>query len=227
MSEVVIDRRFRGPTQSGNGGYACGLLGATLGGPGAVSLRRPPPLDTALRIEGDRLLDGEQLIAEAQSEAVDVSPPTTAPTLEQARTASASVTEDRPHPFPECFVCGPLREPGDGLRIFGAPVDGHPGLVAAWEPEEDPAPEIVWAAMDCITGWTVMTGGPAVLARLAVDVREPVLAGPKIIHAWPTTADGRKLFAEEALYDADGRLLAVGSALWIRLKDPSAFGVNP
>jgi hypothetical protein len=32
--DVIIDARFRGPTQSGNGGYSCGVLAASLGGAG-------------------------------------------------------------------------------------------------------------------------------------------------------------------------------------------------
>jgi len=55
---VVIERRFRGPSESANGGYACGLLGERIGGRGAeVSLRVPPPLERELRVqrESERL----------------------------------------------------------------------------------------------------------------------------------------------------------------------------
>ena len=48
---VRIDGRFCGPARSGNGGYSAGLLGSELGnGPVQVTLRLPPPLDTALMI---------------------------------------------------------------------------------------------------------------------------------------------------------------------------------
>lgn len=43
MAETVtIARRYRGPLDSANGGYAAGLLGARLGGTAEVTLRLPP-----------------------------------------------------------------------------------------------------------------------------------------------------------------------------------------
>ena len=47
---VLIPRRFNGPPASANGGYTCGLIARYVGGPAAVSLRSPPPLDTALAL---------------------------------------------------------------------------------------------------------------------------------------------------------------------------------
>jgi hypothetical protein len=49
--EIVIARRFRGPPQSGNGGYVAGMLAQSLGGPATVRPKAPPPLETRLRIE--------------------------------------------------------------------------------------------------------------------------------------------------------------------------------
>ena len=71
MSEqVIIDRRFRGPPESGHGGYVCGVVADLMGGPAEVILRRPPPLGRPLevqRLEGGRvaLRDGETFIARA------------------------------------------------------------------------------------------------------------------------------------------------------------------
>ena len=42
---MTIDRRYRGPLHSANGGYAAGLLGSRLGGAAEVTLRLPPPLE--------------------------------------------------------------------------------------------------------------------------------------------------------------------------------------
>ncbi len=67
--QVTIDRRFRGPPDSANGGYVCGLLAGFLDTPAEVTLRRPPPIERPLTVEGDSgrvsLCDGETLIAEA------------------------------------------------------------------------------------------------------------------------------------------------------------------
>ena len=49
-AEVVIERRFRGPPESANGGYACGLVAGLLGGVAEVTLRLPPPLDRELDV---------------------------------------------------------------------------------------------------------------------------------------------------------------------------------
>lgn len=221
-SELVIDPRFRGPLGSGNGGYSCGLLGTRLGRSAEVNLRMPPPLDTPLRVEGNQLLAGDAVVAEGAAAEIEVAPPSPPPTLEEARAASAAYADDGRHPFPECFVCGPHREPGDGLRIFPSPAGEHPGLVAHWEAREvDPL--LVWAAMDCPTGWCTPASGTSVLARLGVSILGDVAPGPHVLHAWPTASEGRKHFSEEALYDADGRLLAVARALWIELRDPAAF----
>lgn len=49
MAETVtIARRYRGPLDSANGGYAAGLLGARLGGTAEVTLRLPPSLECAV-----------------------------------------------------------------------------------------------------------------------------------------------------------------------------------
>ena len=66
---VTIDRRYRGPLRSANGGYACGLLGSRVGAGAEVTLRLPPPLERPLTIrrDGERLVleDGDLLVAEA------------------------------------------------------------------------------------------------------------------------------------------------------------------
>ena len=40
------------------------------------------------------------------------------------------------HPYPECFVCGPLRSPRDGLWIYPAELEGHDLVVAPWIPDD-------------------------------------------------------------------------------------------
>ena len=88
------------------------------------------------------------------------------------------------HPFPGCLVCGPAREPGDGMRIFPGEL-GDGVFAAEWTPGEwlsdgegRVRPEFVWAALDCPTSAPVANfgAGPAmVLARLTARLGRPVL----------------------------------------------------
>jgi hypothetical protein len=48
MQTMTIPRRFRGPPNSGNGGYVCGMLARQIAGAAEVTLRAPPPLETEL-----------------------------------------------------------------------------------------------------------------------------------------------------------------------------------
>jgi hypothetical protein len=48
MTQIIIDKRFCGPPNSGNGGYVCGRLARHIPGAAEVTLRAPPPLDTPL-----------------------------------------------------------------------------------------------------------------------------------------------------------------------------------
>lgn len=226
-----IDRRFRGPPASGNGGYSCGLLARALGGSGCtVTLRQPPPLDAPLRIEraedGASLLAGDALIATAVREALihDVPVPPDFVGAKQAESRFAGLDH---HIFPGCFVCGPERGDGDGLRIF-AGATGEPGRVAAtWVPEaslDDGSghvrSEFAWAALDC-PGYFAVAGqaGLALLGRLGVTIHRPVPVGePVIVTGWAIASSGRKHLAGTALHDRAGGLLAAGTATWITLE---------
>jgi hypothetical protein len=242
---LTIEPRFNGPPDSGNGGYTCGRLARFVEGAAAeVTLRLPPPIGRVLQVareeEGTaRLLDGDALVAEARPAEL----PAEAPSPVDAAEA-ASAAEDSPflnatmHPFPTCFVCGPKRMPGDGLRIFAGPVSQRDVFAAPWTPDvtladEDGtlAPELVWAALDCPTSVPVANDPgadefrPIVLARLAVRILKPVLASqPHTIVSWPIELDGRKRHAGAALHSEEGELLAVARALWIELKPQSAAG---
>jgi hypothetical protein len=234
--ELTIAPRFRGPPASGNGGYTCGLFAVTCGTQAvAVSLRVPPPLERPLHVErrggGFAALDGDTVVALAAPVTVEVEPPP----MPQPAPAGADdpVYGDlEEHPFPGCFTCGPLREPGDGLRIFATRVPESDGLVASdWTPDAslvrdgEVAPEFIWAALDCPTGHSCAIERPAVLASLAVRRLAPVRAGePNVIAAWRTAREGRKHHAAGCLYAEDGTPLAVSQALWIELRDPASMG---
>lgn len=230
-SEVTIDRRFCGPPDSGNGGYSCGLVALAIEGPAEVTLRVPPPLDRPLRIEtrGDvvALLDGETLIAEGCPSAVDVEPGPPV-SFAEAEAATARYPWYEGHPFPTCFVCGPHRDPGDGLVIFPGPVEGHQLFAAPWVPDASLAgadgtvgDEFVWAALDCPSGLVAGLFGDVgvlLLGRLTADLRAPVRAGePHVLQAWTIERDGRKLHTASALFTADGTAAAVARAVWIEV----------
>jgi hypothetical protein len=115
--EVVIDGKFRGPTQSANGGYTCGLLASFMHGPATVTLRLPPPLERPLEVVTDgplELLDGEAVVAEAEPTELELDIPD--PIAFEEAAAAALPEGDRESVFPECFVCGWARE--DGMRIY-------------------------------------------------------------------------------------------------------------
>jgi hypothetical protein len=220
--QILIERRFRGPNESGNGGYTCGLVAQFVDGPAEVTLRVPPPLQTPLTVERDgeavRALDDGTLVAEAKPAAVDLAPPD--PPSFGAAAGSALPDGDLDSPFPECFVCGRHRAPGDGLRIFAGPL--HDRVVAApWVPIEPyTGPEFVWAALDCpgayACGFGVGERGVIVLGRLAARVEALPRAGEQcVVVGWPLGEEGRKAYAGTALFGEGGRLLGVARATWI------------
>ena len=194
----------------------------------------PPPLDTPLRIEerpGDGIIATHygKIVIEARPTAIDTSIPTSVSLTAAEKAASAYAGFDN-HAFPACFVCGPERAEGDGLRIFpGALGDGE-ACAAPWTPPASVAdaesvvrPEVVWAALDCPTGWAMFYAAPeadlALLGRLAAQILLPVEAGKTYVcAAWADGSEGRKHFATCAVLSPEGTLHAVSHAVWIELK---------
>jgi len=229
---IVIAKRFCGPPDSGNGGYSSGLLAKTLSQNAECTLRKPIPLERNLRIEprpdGAVLLDNREVIIECRAASVKVEAPVPI-TMSQAQEAAKNSPAMRDHPFPTCFTCGPLRANGDGLRIFPGRVEGHKDLWAApWTPDHsltndngEVAPEFIWAAMDCPTGFAggFPWAGTLVTGRLAITKMRPVSAEkPHVIISWPLGWEGRKSHAAAALYSAGGELCVQARATWIKLE---------
>lgn len=229
VEQLEIAGRFCGPPRSGNGGYTCGKVAARLSGPVAVRLKAPPPLQTALRLESGtadaRLNDGATLIAEARCATLDLPVPPGL-SLDEARQASRSYAGFHGHAFPGCFVCGPAREPRDGLRIFPGSAGPHGLLAAPWTPDASLAdaagrvhPEFLWSALDCPGAFAVLPpdGSIAiVLGELCAEIAGELRSGePCVVTAWPLGVDGRKHFAGSAVYGDDGRLVARARAVWI------------
>lgn len=227
----TIARRFRGPESSGNGGYTCGLVAGFLDGDAVVTLRRPPPLERPLAVsrEGDRVLvhDGADLIAEGVAARLDLPVPPAA-TPAEAEAAVPGYAGFLHHFFPGCFVCGPERLPGDGLRLFPGWVPGR-DLVAAPVHADASLPaadgflalEIVWSLLDCPGAWAVerhMEQTGVVLGRMAARVTAPFPAGGSgVAVAWPLGREGRKLYSGTALFGDDGRLHGCARQTWIVL----------
>ena len=216
-----IPARFNGPPGSANGGYTCGLVAGLLGGEAEVTLRVPPPLERELEVlragEGRvEVRDGGTLVAEGEPASVDVEVPAPVSRAE-AEEASSHYAGFAHHAYPTCFTCGPKRD--DGLGIFAGPVAGREGLVAAtWTPAEEPAPEVVWAALDCPSGWAVddFQREGVLLGRMTARIdRLPAPGEPLVVLGWRVAEEGRKRYAGSALTTADGDVLARSRSTWI------------
>jgi hypothetical protein len=238
MRDVVVARQFRGPPNSGNGGYVCGLLGKEIAGPATVALRALIPLDIALNLgrAGDAVrLTGRDgtLIAEATASETSLPAPPAAPSLAEAQAAGARCPVIEMPFHPPCFTCSSIREDGDGLRVLPGQIDGAlPGHIACvWVPHRSfadssgsiPA-EIVWAALDCpgSLAWIVKSGtGAGLLGTMTGEVlRLPRAGETTIVTAWPIERNGRKFIAGVALFDAGGALMARGIQIWISRGQP-------
>jgi hypothetical protein len=234
--QVRIATRFRGPPNSGNGGYSCGVVARALDAPVAeVTLRLPPPLEVPMELRavngGAELYDGEALVAEGRhSPGLDLDVPEP-PSLEAVETARRDSPLHEHHIYPMCFVCGPDRHEGDGLCMVCGPVEGRDIVAAPWHvddslPLEDGAvaAEIVWAALDCPGGLSTMLVpdfGGSVLGRLTAEVSRPVSPGRDYVAiGWPIEVDGRKFHAGSAIFTADGELVAAARATWIQIEQP-------
>lgn len=236
MRTITIDRRFHGPPNSSNGGYSCGLVASQVDHPVTVALRSPPPLETPMTLtepdaEGTvSVRAGDTLVATA-TPAQDVTHPAPPVRVDLATATDAATrywgfTND--HVFPTCWVCGPEREEGDGLRLFTGPVAGAPAhLVASpWSPADElddgtgaVTTEHVWAALDCPSYFGLADAPLAVLGSLTVTQHAPVAIGrPHIVLGWTAgPQDGRRLPAASAITTPDGEPVASASATWVEL----------
>ncbi len=240
MIPLVIEKRFCGPPGSANGGYACGLVAGYIDGDAEITLLAPPPLGQRLNIlvdgRGVELKKRQTTLAIGRRIHIDI-PEIPIVNFSDARDAVRRSPHDKiRHPFPMCFVCGPARSDGDGLRITPNPLPPHLGnrigtVAAPWVPSADLADEdgaiareFVWAALDCPAGFAAaaahhlgVTGTETILlGRMSARLqRRPRPGDPCTIVAWPIGRDRRKLFASSALLSSDGEVLAVAHATWL------------
>lgn len=236
VERLTIERRFRGPAHSGNGGYVCGRIARHVPGTAQVRLAIPPPLDTTLEMDVTdgvaRLMSGTTLVGEGRPAELDIAAPA-AVSFETATEQSKHYHGFDEHTFPECFVCGPQRQPGDGLRIFAGPAAGTEVVAAPWIVDKSlgapTAPEFLWAALDCPSGfalWSPREGTTVVLGQLTASIHGAVMPGDKCVAmGWPLQVDGRKRFAGSAVFSEQGKLIAVARAIWIEV--PAAAFKKP
>lgn len=225
-----IARRFIGPPNSANGGYVSGRLAAHVGEPAEVRLLAPPPVERELHVDAGRLLDGHTVVAQAQLTEMDLELPS-AVSFEEAIRASERYVARHQHPYPDCFVCGPRRQPGDGLRLFAGPLGPGAPVAAPFVPDASLATdagvvrrEMLWAALDCPGYFGAMKRvEAALLGSIAAEVLRDVRVGERLtVLGWSRGEQGRKRFAGTALFDEDGALVGRSSQTWIVVSQPVA-----
>jgi hypothetical protein len=226
---LVIARRFRGPPTSGNGGYTCGMLAAAASKPVEVRLIKPPPLDQRLEVVDDpatgglKLMDGTETVATATPKTFELEVPRP-PSYATALAAVSGYEGFQEHAYSDCFVCGPVRQRGDGMRVFAAPIPGMDLVAAAWIPDRSLCgvdgkvlPEYMWAALDCpgffATGAAIR--GPLLGTYAARIDRCVHLDAPCVIIGWALKHEGRKHVVGTAIFDNFGELCGRALATWV------------
>lgn len=220
---------------SGNGGYVAGIVANAIDGCAEVTLKAPPPLDTAMAIkrfdDGVSLVSGDVEYAIGKKSDLDLDPPKP-PCADEIAAAAARYEDHGPSDFSGCFVCGRDREPGDGLRIYAGALNSDGRSVAApWKVPETldlidgrVAPEYVWAAMDCPGAYTLWNHNDDVspntlLGRMTAEICQAPKPGDACaIMGWYLESDGRKHYAGTAAFGPDGALLGLAKQVWIELK---------
>ena len=234
-----LPERFNGPPGSAHGGYACGRFAAATGLDQrtgvAVTLLRPPPLAVPLPMtrNGERWhawQGAEPVAGIAQARPDGGAPP---PGVPHRTTRSCGAEDAATHPFPSCFVCGPQRADGDGLRLFPRVARDQPDtVVVTWCPAPEFAdrgglvrPEFLWAVLDCPGGWTVLgrSARAHVLNRIAVVIhRRPAAGSPVVIVGRLEGLRERTATVSTAAYHG-AELLALARAQWTAV-DSARFG---
>ena len=229
---ITVDRRYNGPPHTAHGGYICGLIAAATGANIRVRLYRPPPLDAPLQLTARspdewRVVDGSETIATAVRTTVHVHVPKS-PSYVEAMDASLHFPGLKHAIFSDCFVCGPHRQRGDGLRVFPGPIPDTIVYAAPWVPRAAVAdgegkvkPEFIWSVLDCPGYYASFTDlRPALLGEFTVHIDRLVHKDEAcVIIGWPILVEGRKHKVGTALFDEDGERCALGVATWVETRN--------
>ena len=234
LGRIRIPERFQGPPGRGQGGWTAYQLSRFADGPVTVRLAAPTPLDRDLHVVQsetgvdlvDRTTDPPTTVMQATPR-VETFAEVTPVDLKTARDArSRFIFKDGGHPVPRCFSCGAHAE---SMAVHPGRLDD--GRVAVdWRPPDwaidaqgavDPG--VIWAAMDCASGFYAAADGVhnvSFTAQYAVEIVRPrkpdadyvIVAGPgDFAPHW----DGRKRRSLAATFDSDGALYGRAVALWI------------
>jgi hypothetical protein len=179
---------------------------------------------------GVELFHKDEMVASGRPTTIEIEIPEP-PDFTGAQAASRRYRGFDSHFYPGCFVCGPEREHGDGLRVFAGPVEpgsGPEGMVASdWVPDDSLADssgsvssEYLWAVLDCPGAYAFPepATGTILLGELAVSIKGPVKAGEKcVLIGWEISHEGRKHYTGTALFGESGTCRAVGYATWFEV----------
>ncbi len=235
---ITIPDRFRGPPQSGNGGYVAGVAAALLDSemPVEVTLRSPIPLDEPLAVRREydpmTIMHGETLIAELRESDLDldIPQPPDWETAFAARKESPSflnginnLIPDGTGFHPVCFCCGVDHD--NGLYVHAAPVPDSEQVAAVWQTRPEWADSdgflpnsFLWTALDCpgqfaFLAADIITG---MLGRITGKITQRAKAGQDyLVTGWRIGIEGKKHFAGTAVFDHDSNLLAAAKSVWI------------
>ena len=232
-STVSIDALYNGAPGCGNGGYISGLMAQFIDGDAEIRIHRSFPVEAPLLVRRDVDSDsvtawlGRQLLGTARPAhcQLEIPPPLDADT---ARSISGKSVFLHASDRRGCFVCSPLRSPGEGLGLAIGPVSnvesqpvGAHLAAALWRPDSHFAdahgqvlPVYVWSALDCPGVYALKLRyrelGILVLGSCTGSIKQPLHAGRDyIISAWQLAPIvDRKLHVGVAIHATDGTLMA-------------------
>lgn len=236
---VVVAEQFRGPPNSGNGGYVSGVAASFVDGIAEVTIRAPVPLDSELEVQdmgrGEFRIfhDGKPvLIAKPGHLNVEVPEPVSYAEAFEARKTSRAIKKqsffggaERLGIHPTCFCCGNELSEDVGLRLAPGKIEGRELVAAPWIPHENMCDaegnvreEVIWAALDCPGAFAFLETGQdhvGMLGRLVGEVTGQAHVGEEcVVTGWPVLKDGRRMYAGTAVYNSKGERIALALATW-------------
>ena len=249
-----LDKKYCGPPRSGNGGYVCGLCAQhsyfslspenqeQIREPFSfeVKYKNPLPVETEFQVINSARessltdMDGNQVFAQGKTTTGTSTSLPDPITYRQAQEAAVKSLPSDQHIFPDCFVCGPNRHTGDGLRIFAGPLGSEPMVAAPWDVHPSfvlkerllPLP-VLWAALDC-PGYfayhfqSSSTFIPTVLAKMQCTVYDnQIRSNDLVVMGWVKKQKLPLIEVGTALFEGK-HLLAQAEAVWMQPKNWSA-----